>query len=159
MKKAGSTTCYKCHKPLTDPISVARGIGPDCWAQSKHQDRKDKSNLFGGANYSWGIDGQILWLKDNGGPGRSLTNDLENALARIQSEIEQPINTLKIIYRDSEGVWDGVRLTKFDLKAVLVDAQWLNDGRYPHYYSQGLDIDFYYIGEKSYEQAKQKIEA
>lgn len=22
--------CQKCHKPLTDPASIARGLGPDC---------------------------------------------------------------------------------------------------------------------------------
>lgn len=22
--------CQKCHKPLTDPASIARGFGPDC---------------------------------------------------------------------------------------------------------------------------------
>lgn len=159
MKKATTTaTCYNCHKPLSDPISVQRGIGPDCWAQRTDADRKDKSNLFGGSDYSWGIDGDILWLKDNGGPGRSLTNDMENALARIQTETDRPLNTFTIIYRDSDGAWDGINLKRFDLKAVLVDAQWLKDGRYPHYFAHGLDVDFYYIGEKTYEQAKQKLQ-
>jgi protein-arginine kinase activator protein McsA len=25
--------CLKCNKPLTDPISIERGYGPECWAQ------------------------------------------------------------------------------------------------------------------------------
>jgi len=25
-------TCGKCSRPLTDPKSVERGFGPDCWA-------------------------------------------------------------------------------------------------------------------------------
>lgn len=150
--------CNICGKPLTDPISIKRGMGPDCWASRIANSRADKTaNLFSNqANYSWGIDDTILWLKDNGGPGRSLTNDMENALARIQAELDKPINAFTIIYLDSDGCWDGVRLTKFDLKMVLVDVQWLLDGRYPHYWSQGLDIDFVYIGEKTYEAAKAK---
>lgn len=27
-----SAHCLRCGKSLTDPASVARGIGPDCWA-------------------------------------------------------------------------------------------------------------------------------
>ncbi len=152
-------TCTHCGKPLTDPISIQRGIGPDCWRNRLDQDRTRNGNLFGNqADFSWGIDGKILWLKDNGGPGRSLTNDMENALARIQAELDQtPINGYTIIYRDSEGVWDGVRLTRFDLQAVFLDFQWLSDGRYPHYWSQGLDVDFYWIGEKRYEDARAKV--
>lgn len=156
MKKATITTCYNCHKPLSDPISVARGIGPDCWAQRMVDSRKDKSNLFGGSNYSWGIDGNILWLKDNGGPGRSLTNDMENALAEIQGQIENPLTEYRIIYKDSDGAWDGVTIKRFNMKAVLADYQWLQSGK-SHYFANGLDVDFYYIGAKTYEQAKQNI--
>lgn len=29
-----STTCLKCNKPLTDPVSVERGYGPECWGKS-----------------------------------------------------------------------------------------------------------------------------
>jgi hypothetical protein len=25
------TSCYCCHKVLTDPVSITRGIGPECW--------------------------------------------------------------------------------------------------------------------------------
>lgn len=148
-------TCNHCGKPLTDPVSIERGIGPDCWRKRLEENRTHTGNLFGNqADYSWGIDGNIIWLKDNGGPGRSLTNDMENALARIQAEIDQPLNAYTIIYRDSDGTWDGVRLERFDLKATLIDAEWLADGRYPNYWSQGLDVDFYYIGAKTYEKAK-----
>lgn len=26
------TTCLRCRHPLSDPVSVARGYGPHCWA-------------------------------------------------------------------------------------------------------------------------------
>jgi len=31
-KKAGVPVCQACGKPLTDPISIKRGYGQDCWA-------------------------------------------------------------------------------------------------------------------------------
>ena len=30
-KKAGVPVCQACGKPLTDPISIKRGYGNDCW--------------------------------------------------------------------------------------------------------------------------------
>lgn len=152
------TNCKRCGKELTDPVSVLRGIGPECWKKRILGDRNEKTlNLFGNrAEYTWGFDGNILWLKDHGKTCRSLTNDLENCLAEIQAEIDQPINAYKIIYRDSEGDWDGVTLQEFNLEAVLRDALWLESGQAPSYFAQGLHIDFYYIGEKTYEAAKQK---
>lgn len=35
-----STTCLYCGRPLTDPVSIDRGIGPECWGKvtgSQHQ--------------------------------------------------------------------------------------------------------------------------
>ena len=32
--------CGCCGRPLTDPVSIERGIGPDCW--SRYQDRLEK---------------------------------------------------------------------------------------------------------------------
>lgn len=107
------------------------------------------------ANYYWGRDGNIIWLKDEGGPHRSLTNDINNCLVEIQTEIDVPINTLQIIYCDSEGNWDGVRIVAFDRKAVDIDAAWLETGRF--YFAQGIRVEFYSIGEKCYETTKSKI--
>lgn len=152
-------TCNRCGKELTDPVSVRRGIGPECWKARNLGERSEKSlNIFGNrAEYTWGIDGNILWLKDIGQHCRSLTNDMENAMAEIQGQIEQPINAFTIIYKDSEGTWDGITITRFDLKAVLNDALWIESGQSPHYYASGLDIDFYYIGEQTFEAAKGKV--
>lgn len=159
MSNTTQPTCSICGKPLSDPLSIMRGIGPDCWLSQITKRRQDKSgNLFANrAQYTWGIDGQILWIKDADSQGRSLTNDLENCLAEIQAQIDTPLDAYKIIYKDSDGIWDGIRLTAFKLSSVLIDAQWLSDRRYPHYFAKGLDIDFYFIGEKSYEAAKKKV--
>jgi len=152
--------CSTCKKPLSDPQSVLRGIGPVCWAERLKKYREEKtSNLFGNrAEFSWGIDGKNLWIKDNGTTCRSLTNDMENALVLIQIELgNQSIAYYDIVYKDSDGFWDGVKIIRFDMKQVLADAQFLTDSRYKNYMSFGIEIDFYYIGEKTYEAAKQKV--
>lgn len=35
--RIGGPRCQTCHLPLTDPESVARGVGPDCWARQAGQ--------------------------------------------------------------------------------------------------------------------------
>jgi hypothetical protein len=40
---------------------------------------------------------------------RSVTNDIENVLRKIEYYHQGPITAFKIMYRDSEGVWDGSR--------------------------------------------------
>jgi hypothetical protein len=152
------TTCNRCKKPLTDPVSIERGIGPECWASKITEGRKEQTgNLFSNcAEFTWGIDGQVLWLKDsNTSGGKSLTNDMENALAKVQAELDTPINAYLIMYRDSEGIWDRVVLIEFNLKQVLADAAFLNKGGY--YNARGLDVGFKYLGTKSYTEAKAKL--
>lgn len=41
-------TCNRCGKELTDPVSVRRGIGPECWKKRNLGERSEKSlNMFG----------------------------------------------------------------------------------------------------------------
>lgn len=41
------STCGRCHKPLADDLSVARGYGPECWALVQ-LDRQIKEEHLGG---------------------------------------------------------------------------------------------------------------
>lgn len=56
-----STKCSECGRPLTDPVSVKRGIGPICWAQSlqenndMQQDTNSTSILIPGIRLESGI--------------------------------------------------------------------------------------------------------
>lgn len=34
--------CAKCHRPLSDPKSIERGYGPDCWAAIKAEEAKSE---------------------------------------------------------------------------------------------------------------------
>ena len=65
------------------------------------------------ARFTWGIDGSVLWLKDQGVDCRSLTNDLENCLVELSEylPVGTPLTDYHIIYRDSEGTWDAIAIT------------------------------------------------
>lgn len=107
--------------------------------------------MFGNrAEYTWGTDGKILWLKDQGTDCRSLTNDIENCLIEIAGQLDKPLTDYRIIYRDSEKEWDGVVITSID---------WLkyNKERGRPYYSEFLQIEFFPVRELEYEKAKESI--
>lgn len=78
----------------------------------------------------------ILVIEDVDLPGRkSVTRDIDNVLTQISQVLDQPLRAYLIMYRDPEGVWDGVEL--------------LPDSGYPIIYSLG--------GEKDYNRAIEKL--
>ncbi len=151
--------CYNCGKALSDPLSVKLGIGPDCRRKTGLTKRPNIPELFPNrAQFSWGIDGQFLWLKDNGQNCRSLTNDMECSLVEIQAILKDvPITQFTIVYKDSIDDWDGVTITKFQHEQVIrVDAEWVKV-KGGQYMPQFLEIDFFYIGAKTFTEAKEKV--
>lgn len=108
------------------------------------------------SNYSWGIEDGILWLVDNN-QGRSLTNDMENALVEIFTELrsQQPkvdFMALDICYADTLGSWDEVVIDQFDPDQVAEDYRQL---KHPGsgYYSKGIKFQFKYLGAKAKDSA------
>lgn len=160
MQPVASTTCYCCGKPLSDPLSVEMGIGPICRVNRREREHsKRESNMFGNrAEYTWGIDGQVLWLKDHGTTCRSLTNDLENCLLEITPDLPngKTLTDYRIIYRDSEREWDGIRIVS--LGDITLDLEWLKyqTERGQPYWSK-IKIDFFPICEKDYTAAREAI--
>lgn len=59
------------------------------------------------ADFSYTIEDGVVCIVDWDNGNMSVTNDMENVLADIEMA-EGPIAHHKIIYRDSEGVWDEV---------------------------------------------------
>ena len=59
------------------------------------------------ADYEYTVEGGTLCIIDLDKGGVSVTNDMENVLADIQSA-EGLLDDLKVVYRDSDGIWDGV---------------------------------------------------
>jgi len=99
------------------------------------------------SSYDFGFDDGILWLEDLDGD-KSLTNDMENVLGKISLQQKIPLDQLahmKILYKDSMGTWDGVKVhilksDFFALESVEIES-----------------IEFFSINETDYELAKYKL--
>jgi hypothetical protein len=156
--KIAISKCGCCGKPLSDPISVKLGIGPVCRIALKIKDMKNKNqNLFGmTAQYSWGIDGLVLWIKDTGKDCRSVTNDMENVLSEIQADLPEGklLTDYKIMYLDSLAVWDGVAITR--LRERIQHERFAAQRR-PMGTSPFVQFTFFSINERSYQAAKDKL--
>lgn len=88
------------------------------------------------SNFTYKIEGNILFIEDLNLGGKSVTNDIENVIESIGNELRPTdisINDLKVMYRDSDGTIDGIK-TK-----------------------SGSFEGFYFIGETEYEKAKLKV--
>lgn len=104
----GMATCKVCGKPLTDPLSMSIGIGPVCRIQLKFRIAADRSrNLFAtAADFTWEIRNGVVCIVDLDS-GASVTNDVDNVLARISAD-GVDLRAHPVIYRDSMGIWDEI---------------------------------------------------
>ena len=111
------------------------------------------------AKFTWGVEGSILWLKDEGTECRSLTNDLENCLVEVSAQLPTgtSLTDYHIIYRDSEGDWDAIAIT--ELKNVAEDRKLLLDynTRGRDYCVRGLRFKFFPIQQTKYSEAVNSV--
>ncbi len=82
------------------------------------------------AKYSWTLFKSVLCIEDWNDGAMSVTNDMENVLGEIGKEVD--LEGRKIVYKDSNNIWDGVR------------------------WDQGV-VTFYSIGELTQEGAVEKV--
>ena len=61
------------------------------------------------ADYTYTVKGSVIAIIDLDQGNKSVTNDIENVLDDIRGEIGD-LAGYAVIYRDSMGRWDGVRL-------------------------------------------------
>lgn len=90
------------------------------------------------SNFTYTIDGRVLFIEDSNMGGMSVTNDVENVIEEMNtllSAMGTSVKDFDVIYRDSDGMIDGIK-TK--------------DGKFH---------DFYFIGDRNYNAAKLKIKA
>ncbi|WP_110721425.1 DUF6011 domain-containing protein [Thiolinea disciformis] len=101
--------CLCCGKKLSDPLSMEVGLGPICRMTIKN--KKDvEPELFGGSNFVFYHLEGVLCIVDLDTGGKSVTNDMENILARLQNENGIDLYAQPIMYRDSLKIWDGVQV-------------------------------------------------
>jgi hypothetical protein len=60
------------------------------------------------ALYTFGIAKNVVWIEDIGVNTRSVTNDMEAVLNDIMRKTDINIADYKVVYKDSQGNWDGV---------------------------------------------------
>jgi len=101
--------CKRCCKALTDPVSIDDGMGPICRSQAKNEQAQERTtDMFGHADFEYHIIDGTLVIYDLNEGARSVTNDIEYVLASIQND--QPASFQTVIYQDSMGIFDGVRI-------------------------------------------------
>lgn len=107
------TNCAKCGRPLKNPKSMEHGYGPECWSKVTEGIKKERTD--GSANrsdYAYHINSkhgkQVLVIEDLDRGGMSVTNNIEAIIAEIADEIGTSIYQMPIVYRDSEGQYDGI---------------------------------------------------
>jgi hypothetical protein len=61
------------------------------------------------ADYTYTVESSVIAITDLDRGSKSVTNDIENVLDDIRAEIGD-LAGYAVIYRDSMGRWDGVRL-------------------------------------------------
>ena len=89
------------------------------------------------SDYKWNFSERILTIEDLNMGRMSVTNNIVNILSEIKQQIGNKIHEAKIIYRDSEMIWDGV------------EAEWTVGGC--------AEVRFYHIGEIKITEALKKI--
>jgi hypothetical protein len=73
------------------------------------------------ADFTYSITPNTISIVDTGKGSRSVTNDIEAVLRKIEYWHQGSIAAFRIMYRDENGVWDGVR--------------W--DGQHPSFFALG----------------------
>jgi hypothetical protein len=60
------------------------------------------------ADLTYSLSGNVISIIDLNLGNRSVTNNVENVLRKIEHFHQAPIFGFQIMYQDSEGVWDGI---------------------------------------------------
>lgn len=58
------------------------------------------------SDYEWGIDRNVVWIKDLDRGGMSVTNNIDAILKHLSHHV--PLSDYLFMYCDSMGKWDGL---------------------------------------------------
>ncbi|MDH5654192.1 MAG: DUF6011 domain-containing protein [Gammaproteobacteria bacterium] len=109
--------CAVCSKPLTDPVSIARGIGPECLLNEENKWKAKWTHIqpdfFCPADFQFRTWEGVVCVLDTQ-DAKSVTNHIHAVLALIEHDMDIKLSERRIIYRDGAGVWDEVQTCKTD---------------------------------------------
>ena len=94
--------CRICGRPLRAYESRRRGVGPKCGG---YESAKIHNDALRRSDWRHEYHGDVLVIYDLNLGGMSVTNDMDNILEILKVKPGQ-----RIIYMDSEGIFDGVEL-------------------------------------------------
>lgn len=112
--------CLRCHRPLSLPESVERGIGPIC--MKKMFKPINQLSMFH-ADFTYEVIqhpvlGTIFLIEDLDKGNMSVTNDIEHVLSEVLADegieitdVMLKIHPVRFTYKDSGGTWDEVQLS------------------------------------------------
>ena len=105
-------TCKRCKKVLTHADSIRLGIGSHCRIIIKNEQAQKRHNGIE-ADFDYKIDNDVIVIRDCCLGSCSVTNDINNVLSKINSEMTgdraKNISYYKILYKDSTGIYDGIK--------------------------------------------------
>lgn len=113
-----TTNCGKCGRPLKDSKSVERGFGPTCWAIFQAKQAYEKRNTGGASksDFTYHINKTgkkpVVVIEDLDRGGMCVTNNIQAVVEETVRAIGLPIKRMDldycVVYRDSQGLYDGV---------------------------------------------------
>lgn len=148
MENTTSCRCGRCHRTLKNPQAIEAGYGAVCYRKTfggslpgKGKSRAPKSDAGRNRNatarrsdfdFHLRADGgrSIIVIEDLNAGQMSVTNNIEAVVAEAAQRLDVDPGACLIIYRDSDGIYDGVRAS-------------IGDGQY----------GFYHLGQQSEEEA------
>jgi hypothetical protein len=98
--------CKICHRPLSDPFSVKKGMGPVCAGREGLQ--KEFGFMRAKVKVLEHVQGKQIFVRDIGhGTGRSVTNDADYVVGQLYLDFGITDGT-RIFYEDSSGAVDEI---------------------------------------------------
>ena len=74
-------------------------------------------------NYTYTIEEAFICIIDLDNGGKSVTNDIKNIIKEIEDENNFFLDSFKIVYRDSEGIWDAVILNSNGIRFLSLNVK------------------------------------
>lgn len=145
-KTRGGSRCGRCNRVLKNPQAIEAGYGAVCYRKTfgsglsgkgkprtpKNDAGQEKNTAAGRSDFDFHlrtVDGRnIIVIEDLDAGGMSVTNNIEVIVAEAAGQLGADPDTALIVYRDSNGTYDGVRAA-------------IGDGRYGFYHLGQQDED------------------
>ena len=96
------------------------------------------------SDYAYKVEGKYLIIKDLNLGRMSVTNDIEEVLNEISNKITNPLDSYKIIYEDSDGMFDAVLTYQNEFSDYYILGVWSKEEakeKFTEYYNSVIKAD------------------